>query len=136
MPKLFGLNILGVLIASIAFFLVGYLWYAVLFGEAWGSAHGLTRADFEGESQIWMLGGFLVTVFQVVGIGLVMKWKGVTSLGKAVLTAAVLWLVFALPFVHYNYLYLPAHNPTLLMIDASHLLVGWVVSAVVLSLIK
>ncbi|MFQ5564253.1 MAG: DUF1761 domain-containing protein [Parvularculaceae bacterium] len=136
MPKLFGLNILGVLIAAIAFYLVGYLWYGVVFAETWMNAAGLSEADFEGESPIWMIGGFVITVFQVVGLGLVMKWKGAATLGEAVQTALILWVVFALPFSHYAYLYTPAHDSTMLMIDASHLLVGWVVSAAILSMVK
>jgi hypothetical protein len=36
----------------------------------------------------------------------------------------------------YAFLYLPAHNATLLMIDASHLLVGWLVAAFALAMVK
>lgn len=135
MPKLFGLNSLGVVVASIAFFMVGWLWYGVIFMDAWMAEMGIA-ADGDAESPIWMLGGFLITVAQVVGLGLVLKWKGAADIGAAVQTAFILWLVFALPFSHYTYLYTPAHSATLLMIDASHLLVGWIVSAVVLSLVK
>ncbi|WP_425409601.1 DUF1761 domain-containing protein [Hyphococcus sp.] len=136
MPKVLGLNLVGVIVASVAFYFVGFLWYGLLFSEAWMNAEGLTAADAEGQSPIWMIGGFLITVLQVIGIGLVLKWKGAASLGEAATTALILWFFLALPFVHYAYLYLPAHSVTLLLIDASHLLVGWVVSAIVLSLIK
>ena len=136
MPKLFGLNSVGVLAASVAFFFVGFLWYGVLFQQAWMTAVGVAAEDAEAGGAIWMLGGFLITVMQVIGIGLVLRWRGVADLPGAVKTAAILWLVFALPFVHYNYLYLPDHNWVLLVIDGSHLLVGWIVSAVVLSVLK
>lgn len=135
MPKLFGLNLVAVLVASVAFYAVGYVWYAQVFSDAWMAAHGIT-AESGGEDPIWMLGGFIITVMQVIGLGLVLKWKGVTTPDKAALKAAVLWLVFALPLTMYSYVYLTAHDSTLLMIDASHLLVGWIVSAVVLVLIK
>jgi hypothetical protein len=134
--RIHGFNVLGVLAASVAFYFVGYLWYGLLFSEAWMAAEGVTAADVEGESPIWMAGGFLITVMQAIGIAIVLKWRGASGVGKAAATASVLWLFFALPFSHYAYLYLPAHNATLLMIDASHLLVGWVVAAVVLALFK
>lgn len=134
MPKLFGLSLVAVLVASVIFFMVGWLWYGVLFMEAWTAEMGLTEED--AGSPLWMIGGFIITVMQVIGVGLVLKWKNVADLGAAITTAVILWLVFALPFAAYGYLYNPAHSTTLLMIDASHLLVGWVVSAVVLSLIK
>lgn len=134
MPKLFGLNLLGVLVASVAFFLIGWLWYGVLFVDMWMAEMGLAEED--AGSPLWMIGGFIITVMQVIGIGLAMKWKNAAGLNGAVMTAVVLWLVFALPFSAYGYLYSPAHSTTLLMIDASHLLIGWVVSAAILALIK
>jgi hypothetical protein len=136
MPKLLGLNLLAVLVASIAFFFVGFLWYGVLFTDAWMAAHGVVAEQSGGESPIWMVGGFVITVVQVIGLGLVLKWKGTASLGDAVIAAVLVWFCFALPLTMYNYLYLTAHDSTLLMIDASHLLVGWAVSAAILSLMK
>ena len=135
MPKIFGLNLLGVLVASVAFFLIGWLWYGILFQEAWMAAEGIAADAAESESPVWMAGGFLITLMQVIGIGLVLKWKGASGLGAAVTAAVVLWFFLALPFCCYAYIY-AAHNSSLLMIDASHLLVGWVVSAALLALIK
>lgn len=137
MPKILGVNLVGVLVGSVAFFLVGWLWYGIIFADAWMSAMGYTEADFAGQNQtVSMVGGFVITVLQVIGIGLVLKWKGAASLGEAVATALLLWFFIALPFASYGYFYSLAQSTTLLMIDASHLLVGWVVSAVALALIK
>ncbi|MEE2691163.1 MAG: DUF1761 domain-containing protein [Pseudomonadota bacterium] len=138
MPKLFGLNIVAVLAASVAFFIVGFLWYGVLFEQAWLAASGITKEMVEAgdNSPVWMIGGFVITVMQVIGLALVLKWKGAASLGAAAKTALILWFLIALPFSCYGYFYSVAHSTTLLLIDASHLLVGWVVSAIVLSFFK
>ena len=136
MPKILGLNLIGVLAASVAFYFVGFLWYGLLFAEAWQTAEGIVAADVEGDSPLYMVGGFLITLLQVIGLGLVMKWKGDATPAAGATTAAVLWFFLALPFVHYAYLYSVDHSVTLLMIDLSHLFVGWVVAAVVLRLIK
>lgn len=133
MPKL---NPVGIIVASIAFFVVGFLWYGVIFSDAWMAAQGLTAEDAKGESPVWMGLGFVITAMQVVGLALVLKWKGDDKPVAAATTAAILWAFIALPFTLYNYIYLPGHDATLTMIDASHLLVGWVVSAVILSLFK
>ena len=133
MPKL---NLVGVIIASLAFYFIGFLWYGLFFSDAWMEAHGVTAEDAKGESPMWMAAGFLITVVQVIGLATVLKWKGAASPMAAATTAATLWLFFALPFSLYNYIYLPSHGAILLQVDASHLLVGWVVSAIVLSLFK
>ncbi len=136
MPKLMGLNLIPVLAASVAFFVVGFLWYGLIFSDAWMAAEGVTKAAAESESKAWMALGFVITILQVIGIGLVLKWRNITSLTPALSTAFLLWVAFALAIVLYAFTYLPAHNSTLLMIDASHLLVGWLVSAGVLALMK
>lgn len=135
MPKILGLNVVAVLVATLVFWMLGFVWYGVIFMEAWMAGHGLV-ADQAGGFDIYMISGILITLMQVLGLGLVLKWKGANGLGDAVTTVSVLWLLLAVPFVMYAYLYLPAHNSTLLMIDGSHLLVGWVVTAIVYALIK
>jgi hypothetical protein len=135
MPKLFGLNLVAVFAAAVAFFIVGFLWYGVIFSDMWMAEMGMTKADDDSTPVTYLI-GFVITLMQVIGLGLVLKWRNAAGLSAAVTTAATLWLVFALPFCVYGYLYAATHSTTLLMIDASHLLVGWVVSVVVLSLLK
>lgn len=134
MPNIFGLKPIPVALATIAFWMLGYVWYGVVFMKAWMAGHGLTGDG--GGFDIYMVGGILTTFMQVIGIGLVLKWRSAASVGSAIQTVLTLWLVFGLPIVMYAYLYLPAHNSTLLMIDASHLLVGWVVSAAIMAVMK
>lgn len=133
MPKL---NPVGIAVATLAFFLIGFLWYGMIFSDAWMAANGVTAEDAKGDSPIWMAVGLVITAVQVVGLAVVLKWKGASGLADSAKAAALLWAFFALPFSLYAYIYLPAHDSTLLMIDASHLFVGWVVSAIVLSLFK
>lgn len=133
MPKL---NPVGIIVASIAFYIVGFLWYGVIFSDAWMAAQGLTPEDAKGESPAWMALGFVITVMQVIGLAMVLKWKGDTALTAAATTAAILCVLIAVPMALYDYIYLPRHDATLTMIDASHLLVGWVVSAAILTRFK
>lgn len=134
MPDIFGLKLVPVLVATLVFWVLGYVWYGVVFMDAWMAGHGLTEDG--GGFDIYMVGGILTTLIQVIGIGLVLKWRSVAGVGPAAKTGATLWFVFALPIVMYAYLYLPAHNSTLLMIDASHMLVGWVVSSIIFAVMK
>jgi hypothetical protein len=130
MPKL---SLPGVLAATLVFWLIGFLWYGVLFADAWMTAEGVTAADAENQSPLWMAAGVLMTLAQVLGLALVLKWKGVYDLADAVKTAALLWALFALPLALYDFVYLTAHNLSALAIDAGHLFAGWVAAAAVLS---
>lgn len=131
MPKL---NWMAILAASAAFFVIGALWYGFIFADAWMAAMGLTEED--AGSPAWMILGFVITVMQVIGLALILKWKGDAKPADAIKTAAILWALLALPFTLYGYIYSPGHSTTLLMIDASHLLVGWIAAAAVLTLFK
>jgi hypothetical protein len=133
MPKL---NPVGVIVASVAFFIVGFLWYGVIFSDAWMAAEGISEEAAAADSPMWMILGFVITAMQVIGLALVLKWKGDAGAVAAATTAALLWALFALPFTLYGFAYTPGHNATLLMIDASHLLVGWVTAAVALTFFK
>lgn len=137
MPKLFGLSLIGVIAASVVFFIIGYLWYGVIFSDMWMTETGISKADAEADQNpMYMVLGFVITAMEVIGLGLVMKWRNAMSLNGAVMTAAILWLLFVVPLCAYDYLYSPAHSETLFLIDAGHLLIGWVASAVVLALVK
>lgn len=135
MPNIFGLKLAPVLVATIVFWFLGFLWYGVLFMDAWMAAHGVT-VDDAGGFDIYMAGGILTTLLQVIGLGLILKWRNGSGVGDAVKTALMMWVFLAFPFVMYAYLYLPAHDPTVLMIDGSHMLAGWVVSAAILTVMK
>lgn len=39
----FELNLLGILLATVAQFIVGFLWYGPLFGNLWGKMHGFDK---------------------------------------------------------------------------------------------
>jgi hypothetical protein len=133
MPKL---NLVGVIVASLVFYFIGILWYGLLFSDAWMTSHGLSEEGANNESPVWMVLGLVLTVMQVVGLAIILKWRGVAGPVAAATTAALLWLFFALPFNLYAFTYLTAHDATLFAIDASHMLIGWVVSAAILALFK
>ena len=130
-----GLKLVPVIVATLVFWFMGFLWYGVLFNDVWMVEQGVSASD-AGGFDVYMLGGILITLMQVVGIGLVLKWKGDSDVVAAIKTTGLLWLLIALPFVSYAFLYLPVHSSTLLVIDASHLFVGWLAAAAILSLMK
>lgn len=133
MPKL---NPVGIFAASLAFFFIGFLWYAVIFADAWMAAQNLPAQSEDAGNPLWMVVGFFITVMQTIGLALVLKWKGVAGPADAAKTAALLWALFALPFTAYGYIYSFDQSEMLFAIDASHILVGWVVAAAILAKFK
>ncbi len=136
MPKVFGIKLLPLILATLAFYLVGFLWYGVLFMDVWMAAAGHTEADFEGSSPGWMAVGVLISLLTVIGIGKVLQWANVQSIGDAVQKTLLVWAAFGLTMALYGLAYTPAHSIDLFLIDASHLLVGWLLAAIILAAMK
>ncbi len=97
MQTLAHLNYLHVLIAAIAGFILGWLWYSVFFGKAWAAEMKLTPPgpNEPKPPMAWMLlGGFVCTFLSAVGIAIVVaRWPAFSVVKGAELGAAVGFLV-------------------------------------------
>ena len=133
MPKIHGTSLLGILAASIGFFFIGFLWYGVIFMEKWMTLQGL---PMDGEQQMMpMIWGFLITVVQVIGINYILHQSGAKVLSTCARIAGTVGLLLAVPFASYATIYAGAPLE-LFMIDASHLLVGYTLSGIILSFFR
>ena len=45
MPKIFGHSLLAIILATILFYMVGFMIYGLLFGEQWMAYAGMTEAQ-------------------------------------------------------------------------------------------
>lgn len=133
---MFGVRILPLVVATIAFYLVGAVWYGVVFSQTWVTASGYTSADFEGSNPAWMGLGIVIAFFTVLIIAKVLNWLDVQSVGEAVSRTLVLWIGFGATAAAYTLTYSPDRSIVLYFIDGGHLLVAWVVAAIVLTVMK
>lgn len=133
MPKIHGTNILGILAAAVGFFIIGFLWYGAIFMVQWRTLQGLPLdADPEVMTMVW---GFLITLVQVIGINYILHQSGAKVLATCAKIAGIVGLLLGVPFAAYAMVYTGAPLE-LFMIDASHLLVGYVVAGAILSFFR
>ena len=134
--KLFGLPIIGIVAAAIGLFLLGWVWYGMMFDEIWMTGAGLTEADYEGNSPWWMAGGLLISLAMAKGVAFVLKMADWPDMMGALKIGAKLGIVFGGAFSSYDYVWMPAHNFTLFLVNWGHLVVGLTFVAAVLTLLK
>lgn len=139
MPKIFGTSLLGILAATIVFYLVGFVWYGVIFADAWMAAQGITEEaamarNAELGVMMWVW-GLVITLMQVIGLSYVLQQSSASVLMTCAKIGAVIAVLFALPFSMYSWLYAGTSHE-LILIDFSHLLVGFVLACVVLSFFR
>ncbi len=133
MPRIFGLNIIAVVASAIALYFVGFLFYGLFFIDLWVGLHEFSEAQMLAANEnmaFGMLEGFLLSLATAGFIGVVLKRFGADGMMPAIKGAVLLWAGFAVTTLAYDLVY--AMQPWMLFVlDASHLLVGFVVVAVV-----
>ena len=153
MPRVAGLNIVAVIVATLAFYAVGMVIYGFTLTEVWGQQmlinHGMAADQataLTGEPLMQaMLAipgmdpmmaysvGFLISLVTVIGIAIVMKMARPASLLAALGTAFVLWLCFAATGLTYNVVY-SGESTVIYWIDLMHTLIAFLLSSAVLFL--
>ena len=112
-----------VLAGAAAFFVVGAIWYGVLFGKAWQKAAGLSDEDVQTGSMPLIFG--LTFLFEML-IAMVL-WHLIARTGAAPHVVMMMSIGFALgimtPAIGINYLY-QRKSGLLFAIDAGHFTLG------------
>lgn len=140
MPRLFDSHIAVILLASVLFYMVGFLWYGGIFADTWMELSGVTQDSAEATMGPAMAIGFVISVMQVIGLAGILKLAGGFTLGKGVKIGVMTWFFFALPFVCYAWIYsanaLSANATKMLAIDASHLFFAYLVAGAALGMMR
>ena len=133
MPKIAGVNLLGIVLGALAMWIIGFVWFGLLFSDAWMSANGYTEQMFEGQSPLWMPAGFVISLLLTFGLGWHMKQKSISKLDTAVLFGLWMALLIGLPLMMYDYVYSPDHSWVLLLIDSGYTIATFLAACAVLS---
>lgn len=136
MPKIFSVNVLGILAATVAMFFVGFVFYGLLFTQVWQDARAISTSDLEGQAPIWMAGGFVLELVAAIGLAWVLKLRGANSLMQAVTTGVTLGLLIGVPMAAYELIYGYVHSVPGFLVDASHRMATFGIGTAVLSLFR
>jgi len=139
MPKIMNTSWLAVLLATIAFYMVGFICYGFLFEAQWLEASGMTAeqveasmADKGGMVLVW---GLLITLAQAIGVLYVIHLAGAKRLGACLKAVFWLFVTIAAPLLAYACLY-GDYTLTGILIDYGHIFVGYMAMAAVYSLFR
>jgi len=123
------LNWLGIIVATVVAFFIGFLWYGLIFAEKWMALTGVTD-EGSGDS-IWMLLGLVQTFVTMVGLGWFIAREGAPGLMNGLKIGLLAGVCFALMTSAYGFIY-QTSPMGLLPIDWSHLLLVYGVGGAVI----
>lgn len=134
-----NVNYLGVLVAGIVVFLLGWLWYSALFKKQWVALQGKTEAEIKAAAQGSMAGRY---ISQFV-VSLIIAWALAVILNhfveldwmRGALVGVLCWLGFVATTTYSNVIW--SKKPKQLWaIDASYYLVSFAVAGAILAVWK
>ena len=133
MPKLFNTNIIAVLLATITFFMFGWIWYGLLFEDVWLAAEGITQEVASQHLEeigmvTWLVSALLLTLGQAVGVLMVIHHVGAKKLPACLKAAFWLAVTIPLPLLANGSVY-DGYPLSGFLIDASHILIGYLLMA-------
>lgn len=127
----------GVLVASVAGFVVGGLWYGPLFGKAWMKERGISQEDAAKGANMPLIFGttFVLNIIAAIALGIVLdKTPAQESVLDAVQVAGGIALVFIVTSIGVNYLF-SRMSLRLFLIDSGYWVVIYAVMGAVLALL-
>jgi len=133
MPRILGLNAVGVLVSAIAFFLIGFVFYGLIFQDLWMGAMGIEPDPEAGVDPVELGKGFILSLTTAVFLGLALKKMGANGMMSALKKSAFLWLGFAVTTLAYGPLY-SGYPLILFVLDSAHLFTGFLAMAAIQTL--
>jgi hypothetical protein len=131
-----GINWIAVIVAIVLLEVLGYLWYAMLFVNAWTdaiTAYGHTPGG--GNMAMTQSLGVVNTLIIVLGLAWLTRRLGATSLAASVSVALAAWFFFDFTTQTLEYLYMEM-PPVLVGINMGYQFVAYLLAGAVLGLVK
>lgn len=128
-----GLNYLAIVGAAVAGWLVGAVWYGVLFSKPWQAANTIVPDRTRAVSPLPFILAFaaqLVMAWVLAGV-LAHLGPGQVTIKNGVISAAFLWFGFVITTMAVNNTFV-GRKPVLLLIDGGHWLAVMVTLGVVI----
>jgi len=130
-----NINWLAVVLGTVAFFVVGAIWYSLLFGKVWQREVGLSNEQLKAGANMPLIFGlcFLLEFVVVLTLGHMFAFLQPSAHQKMML-ATGFGLAIMTPAIGINYLY-QRKSLKLFLIDAGHFVVGMAVVGLVFVLL-
>ncbi len=125
-----GPNWLAIVAAAIAFYAVGFIIYGAVFSKLWMKLSGFTKEQLQ--PHMWKMAiSPIMPILTAIGLAFLFKLLGITTLMGGVELAILIWFFLILSTRLYSYVYSP-ERPGLLLMDSTHLLLGYLATGAIL----
>ena len=125
-------NYVAVVVAAIAYWLLGALWFAVLFGKQWMVLEGITDQQVKNANPVMpYVSSFLLNLLIAYSIAQVCAWRNANTAGRGASVGVLLWIGIVGPITFTTYMY-EMRPKTLFAINEFYPLAGMVLMGAIL----
>jgi hypothetical protein len=133
MEHLSHLNWLAIGVSAVAYFVLGSLWFGLLFGKKWMSLARVNPEDGKGKMGMLMGSAVLGAIIGSFGMAVLISILGIVSVAAAVKLSLLIGGCFIFAPMGVNFMF--ENRPVaLLIIDAGYPTVGIMVCSIILSM--
>lgn len=137
MDFLSTINYGAVLVSGIVYWIIGMLWFTVLFGKLWArliQKHGVKiKVPSKKEMIIKCIYTFLLNLLVALGVAIFVNSLGITQVSSAITLGVVLSVCFSLATLTTGYLW-ESRPWKLALVDLGYPFVGIIVSSIIITL--
>jgi hypothetical protein len=127
--RMMGVNVLAVIAATIAIYLMEYVIFAVLMtADQYTAMSGYVPAN---DAMARMPFGFIPPLFAAIGLALAIKWRNTPGLMAGVTVGVIFGVLFGLGGSLYSYVYGP-NTTEFILVNLGHYVACWGVAGAIL----
>jgi len=99
-------NYLAVVVAAIAYWILGGLWYGVFFNKAWMALENMTIEQAKSMNPaIPYIVSFLLEVLIAYSLAQLCIWRNANTAGRGASVGVLMWIGFVGPIAFMNYMF-------------------------------
>ncbi len=125
-------NYLAVIVSAIVYWLLGGVWFALLFGKQWMKLENITEAQAKGMNPtVPYIVSFLTGLLIAFVLAQLCAWRNATTAARGASLGVLLWLGIVAPVTYTTSMY-EMRPLNLFLINEGYVLVGFIAMGAIL----
>jgi surface polysaccharide O-acyltransferase-like enzyme len=124
-------NYAAVVVAAIAYWILGAIWYGVLFHKSWMALEGIPADQVRSTGLLSYLVSFLLNILIAYSLAQICIWRNANTIGRGASVGVLLWIGFVAPITFTTYMY-EMRPRTLFAINQFYPLAGMVLMGAII----
>ena len=98
-------NYAAIVVAAIAYWLLGAVWYGVLFSKPWMALEHVTEEQAKTAGFLPYIVSFVLNLLIAYMLSQIIRWRNAYTAGRGAAISAILWIGFVGPITFTTYMY-------------------------------